>query len=484
MTSPAGPRGRSRWWTSLRGRSSLAFAGLALVLTLAVAVSVWVVVTTYLTGHRERVTVTQALNNAAQLQRGLGAQGLTPTELLAQLPRETGSASLALVDGQWSTTSLSTGSRDVPEGLRRLVVSGASGHQRAEVGGRTQLVVGVPLAAPGTAYFEVFPLQELDEAHRALGIALSVAVLVVPLLALVLGRWVTGPVMRPLDRVAAAAAAVAGGDLDARIDPGGDRHLAPIAASFNATAAHLARRVRADARFASDVAHELRTPLTTVGSAAHVLGSHRAALPPSGRDGLDLLVAEVERLQRLVQDLLEISRADSGTADVVLEPLVLADLVRRSVPAALLPLVHVDAGARDVVVTADRRRLHQVLRALVDNAERHAGGITAITVRTAPGADAGGAGRGLVVVDDAGPGIPPEERERVFERFARGRSAVRGAGGSGGLGLSLVERHLHACCGTVTVEDAPEGGARFVVELPVHADDPPATATAGGEGPA
>lgn len=459
---PSGPRWR-RSWSSLRGRATLAFAGLALGLTLLLVLGAWFTVTGYLRGQRESTTLAQAVRNAQQVQRSLEGEGVSRAQLLAQLPRSTGSRSLLLVEGEWFTSSLSLGSGEVPDVLREGVVAGTAARQRVELEGRTHLVVGVPLQAPGQAYFEVFPLSDLEDAYRILSVVLGLALVVVPLASLLLGWRLTRPVMRPLDVVSRAAAAIAAGDLDRRIDTGDDPHLAQLAASFNATADALQRRVVADQRFAADVAHELRTPLTALVGAAHVVASHRGALPAEGREGVDLLRTETERLRRLVEDLLEISRADSGTADAVPEALLLADLVRHSLSQEDLPHLRVSTPALTACVRGDRRRLHQVVVNLVDNAHRHGGGVTAVSVEVA-GDDAGGPVR--LLVDDAGPGIGPGERETVFERFVRGRTAQRSTGPGGGLGLSLVRRHVQACGGSVEVVESPWGGARFVVTLP------------------
>lgn len=439
----------------------MAFAALALVLSAAMAVAVWASVSRYLLAQREGTTLAQTMANADQLQRGLRAQGLSDPQLLAQLPREIGSTSLLVDDDEWFTTSLQVGRDDLPAQLRDVVVSGQASLQRITVGDRTMLAVGLPLAGLDEAYFEVFPLDELDQTYRILGAVLAAAGVAVPLASLVLGWWVTGPALRPLDHVASAAAAIAEGDLETRIDPRGDPKLVPLAASFNQTAEALEHRVRADARFAADVAHELRTPLTTMLSAVALVDGHRDRLPEDGQEGLDLLRVEVDRFQRLVLDLLEISRIDAGSADLAMDSLCLADLVRWSLPERLCSRLVVDPTAATVLVLADKRRLERVVGNLIENADKHGGGLTRVTVAcTAEGAQ--------VMVDDAGPGVAPAERERIFERFARGRRSARTSSEGAGLGLSLVRRHVHLLGGSVVVRDSPEKGARFVVTLPVE----------------
>ncbi|MGY2085733.1 ATP-binding protein [Blastococcus sp. SYSU DS0539] len=451
---------------TLRGRATVAFAAVTFALSAVLALAVWVAVSQYLLVQRERVTLVQASDNAVQVQRALASEGLGIPQVLAQLPRETGSTSLLADDGAWTTTSLLVGRDALPEALRETVVAGTPARQRIEVQGETMMAVGIPLAELRQAYVEVFPLDELDKTYRVLATVLAVAVLGSVPLSLVVGWYVTRPTLRPLDRISSAAAAVAGGALGTRIDPRGDPSLVPIATSFNQTADALEARVRSDARFAADVSHELRSPLTTMLGALDLVD---ATADPADRDqaeALALLRAEVLRFERLVADLLEISRSDAGSADLVAEPVRLASLVgavlaRHRLDGSARQLLTVEDDARDVLVCADKRRLERVLSNLLDNADKHGGGVTAVTV------DRHG-GTAVVRVDDAGPGVPEDERDRVFERFARGSGSIRTHTDGSGLGLALVSRHVRAMDGGVRIERSPAGGARFVVELPVE----------------
>ncbi|WP_104523431.1 HAMP domain-containing sensor histidine kinase [Blastococcus atacamensis] len=451
---------------TLRGRATLAFTAVTTVLSGVLAVAVWVAVSQYLLVQRERTTLVQAADNAAQVQRALGTEGLTVPQLLAQLPRETGSVSLYVDDGEWVTTSLLIGRDDLPDGLADEVLAGTPARQRITVGDATVMAVGIPLVGLDEAYFEIFPLEELDNTYRVLGTVLTLSVAgLVPLL-LPVGWWVTGPALRPLHRISSAAESIAAGDLTTRIDPRGDPSLVPIASSFNRTVAALEARVRTDARFAADVSHELRSPLTAMLGALELVETTAEDLPPEGSEALDMLRAELHRFERLVADLLEISRADAGNADLVVEEVRLAALVEEALSRRRLlgrgaERLSVTSEAAEVVIHADKRRLERVLGNLMDNADKHGGGLTAITV-------ARGADTACVLVDDDGPGVPPGERERVFDRFARGAGGIRTRTEGAGLGLALVARHVHAMGGTVTVGESPSGGARFGVELPIR----------------
>ncbi len=465
----ADPVRRPGRWTdpvrTLRGRATLAFTVVTAVLCSVLAAAVWVAVSQYLLVQRERTTLVQASDNASQVQRALGTEGLGVPQVLAQLPRETGSTSLYVDDGEWVTSSLLIGRDDIPASLAEPVLAGTPSRQRIATQDGTVMAIGIPLGRPDEAYFEIFPLDELDRTYRVLAAVLGISVIgLVPLL-LSVGWWVTGPALRPLHRIASAAEAFAEGDLSARVDSRGDPSLVPLASSFNRTADLLEGRVRADARFTADVSHELRTPLTAMRGAVDLVELSAGDLPADGREGLSLLRSEMEHFERLVADLLEISRADTGNADLVVEEVRLAalveeSLVRRRLAGRETAPLHVEDGADDVVIQADKRRLERVLGNLMDNADKHGGGLTGITVACRDSS-------ACVLVDDGGPGVPDQERLRVFDRFARGSGSIRTRTEGSGLGLALVARHVQAMGGTVTVGDSPSGGARFVVELPV-----------------
>jgi two-component system, OmpR family, sensor histidine kinase MtrB len=263
--------------------------------------------------------------------------------------------------------------------------------------------------------------------------------------------------------VVTKAAAVASGRFDVRLEESGDPELSRMAASFNQMTEALLARIRRDARFASDVSHELRSPLTTLAAALEVVGSRREEMPERARTGVDLLSAEIGRFERMVENLLEISRIDAGVEELVLDDVVLGEFVVEAVRTGTDPDVPVELepGAGETVVRADKRRLERVVANLIDNGQRHGGGVVRVVVeRDGPWAG--------FAVEDGGGGVAADLRERVFDRFFRGRAAgMRGAGEGSGLGLSLVHEHVGLHDGQVWVEDRPGGGARFVVRLPV-----------------
>ncbi|GAA2114500.1 HAMP domain-containing sensor histidine kinase [Nocardioides bigeumensis] len=444
----------------IRARATLLFGLVAAMLVVLAGTAVWFSVASYLLSQRQEVAVAQAVSNHEQVDLGLSSAGSSPPQVLAQLPRQLASTSLLRTpQDEWFTDDLTVDRGSIPASLVDRVASGRPYSQRTEVAGRPALVVGLPVGSAGGTYFEVFFLDELDETLRTLSLVLLLGGLVLPLAGLALGWWVMRPALRPLEQVADAVAAIAAGDVGARLDARGDPSLRSIAESFNVTAAALERRVKMDAKFAADVSHELRSPLTTMVNTVHLVDLHRDSMAPEAQEALDLLHAEVDGFQRLVQDLLEISRADAGSHQFTLVEFRLADLVQRALPARLSECLEVTSSGAEAVVYGDKRRLVRVLTNLVDNADRHGHGVHRVVVdATAEVAS--------LAVEDGGSGLMPRELEGIFDRFSRGRGSERGSTDGAGLGLALVAQHVRLMGGTVTAENRAGGGARFVVRLP------------------
>jgi two-component system sensor histidine kinase MtrB len=233
----------------------------------------------------------------------------------------------------------------------------------------------------------------------------------------------------------------------------------------------LVDRLERDARFASDVSHELRSPLTTLATTASVLQQHREDLSPAGQESLDLLLADLSIFQSLVEDLLEMARSDAGAVPLVMEKVPAIELLHQSVRSAAArhalvePVVEVDESVCDPLVEVDRRRFERVITNLIDNAHRYAEGAVAVRMNRV-------ANHLAINIDDAGPGVPLDEREHVFERFFRGRAAHdRGIARGTGLGLALVRDHVKAFGGTISVLESDDGGARFQILLPIVEGD-------------
>ncbi len=236
------------------------------------------------------------------------------------------------------------------------------------------------------------------------------------------------------------------------------------AGSMNARRALVPIRdaLRRQREFAADASHELRTPLAVVRASAEHL--RRNSERPVGEVGsaVDDITAEVDQLTALVEDLLLLARSDSGAVDLGREPVDLADVATDAsealVPLAAASQVTISVDPTPAEVIGDAGRLRQLVTILVDNAIRHGplGGTVAVTIRSDPR-------EATLTVDDDGPGIPPADRERVFDRFWRAPDARPGGTGLGlAIGAWIVEQHR----GTIAATERPGGGSRFIVRLP------------------
>jgi two-component system sensor histidine kinase MtrB len=454
----------------LRARVLAAFTIGALVLSALLATVTYGLVRGSLVRQRESAAVNQAYVNARYLRDSLRSAGADVSVLLDSLENPGGGIPVLLRDGVWYAP-LGTDRDDLPLALRDTVSRRQPARMRFSLDGQTQLGVGVPLPAVRAAYFEVTSFSDVEGTLSSLSISLLAAALVTTVAGAALGVSVSRRVLRPLAHVSAAAVAIAGGRLDARVANIDDADLGTLVDSFNEMASALQQRIERDARFASDVSHELRSPLTTLSASIQVLERRRDELPARAQAALDLLVADVQRFSTMVEDLLEISRFDAGAAVLDLEDVRISELVMHAVLAATdadVPIA-VAADAVDCVVQVDKRRLVRVVANLVGNAQFHGGGVVRVSIELVDG-------HVLIGVEDAGPGVPEQDRQRIFERFSRGATAAgrRGRGEGVGLGLALVREHVQLHGGKVWVEDRHEGsGARFVVQLPSAAAPPP-----------
>ncbi len=447
----------------LPARVALAWALGAALLTTVVGGSSYAFVRRFLLDERSEVTSRQAYSNARVVRDSLRVENVDISDLLESLNTDSGSFPLVRKNGEWYGTVSGVGPAVLTDSFLALLDQGKSGRQRFVVDGEPVLAVGVSMPAVGAEYVEIFPLESLRATLSALRNSLLLGTVFAIVVGATLGAWSARRVLRPLSRVARAAESLASGALDTRLSSERDTELNSLVASFNTMVDAVQRRIEREERFASDVSHELRTPLHTLSAAAEVLERRRAELPEKAQQAVDLINSQLRKLSQMVLDLLEIARIDAGVADVHLEEAEMVALTNRLVASSLNDpdVVRVEEGTTSTIGVVDRRRYEQVLRNLVDNATKYGEGVVGIRISAAMG-------KIMISVDDAGPGVGDGERQRIFERFSRGRAAhdVPGTG----LGLSLASDQARAMGATVQVGRSPEGGARFSVLVPAAVD--------------
>ena len=304
----------------------------------------------------------------------------------------------------------------------------------------------------------VYAAQPLEQVHDAVETVFRLAVVGIPLLVLITGTvtyLAAGRALRPVEAIRARVATTR--DPSVRVPvPAARDEVGRLAETMNEMLARLQAGQAVQRRFVADASHELRSPLATIATGLELLSRGDA-----DRDTITALRGETERLGRLVDALLLLARADeSGLRprfeDVDLDEVAEAERLR---PAGrIVPRIE----AAHVRVVGDRGQLGQVVRNLVDNACRHARSTVVVSV--------GHAGEYAALdVSDDGPGVPAEQRTRVFERFVRLDDARARADGGAGLGLAIVAEVVAAHGGTVDVVGSPLGGALFRVRLPIPA---------------
>jgi two-component system sensor histidine kinase MtrB len=441
----------------LRVRLIAGFAAGALALSATMALASYQVARQSLLAERERTAVRAAYYDAAVVRSGLGAS-VRPDLLAVLRTLDTGENRRAVLqrDGAFFARQADQGvTGAIPAELQQRAAGGTAAVQRVRMDGRATLVVAVPLST-SDVFYEVDSLQELEHTLSVLTGVLTLVAVSTAALGALLGWYASRYVLRPLTRVADAAQEIAGGASISRLDPAAEPDLARLTTSFNHMVDELSARTERDRRFAADVSHELRSPLQTLAAAASVLERRRDHLDKRTATAAGLVTDEIARFQQLVNDLLELSRGDRPAAR---SPIDVAELARQVCRDRRVPEAIVGADG-PVTWSVDRRRVGQLLGNLLDNAQAYGGGAIAVTL----GCD-GDVGR--IDVDDEGPGVSPEDKPVIFDRFVRGRSAGARADSNGaGLGLALVAQHAAAHGGTAAVLDRPGGGARFRVSLP------------------
>ena len=449
-------RARNRHGMSLRIRLlALGVMGVAVALALGSLV-LYAVLT---------LTVNRTVDDGAFASARAVAAMVSDNAVPSPLP-VSGSQVVQVVDGSGAVVSASVSADRLTPLLRPPELARALAGQRISIPGARAGLSGTlraiaVRAGPATAAQSIIvavPVNDIEQAQTVLRITLLLAYPpLVVVMALIAWR-VIGSTLKPVETLRSGAARISGSDQDERLAvPESADEIRALALTLNDMLDRLAAARGRQRAFVADAAHELRSPLASMRTQLEV-AQH---LGEGGELATDLL-ADVARLSTLVEDLLLLARAGSDTTHPSLRESV-------DVRALLVATAERYAGARvpvsvtggpAVYANVNADELRRVLANLVDNAVRHASSVVVLAVR------AEGGGAVLTVVDD-GPGIPADERERVFERFARLDDARdRDAGGTG-LGLAIVRELLRRSEASISLQENPSGpGLTAKVHLP------------------
>jgi len=338
------------------------------------------------------------------------------------------------------------------------------------------LIVGRKIVIPKSGKYEMYLVYSLNNQNRTLSIITNALLFTGFALIFLIGliTWlVVRQVVKPVREAASIAQKFTQGDFSQRMKVESSDEIATLGSAFNEMALSLESQIsrlenlsRVQQRFVSDVSHELRTPLTTLRMASEVIYAQKESFDPTIARSSELLVAQLDRFERLLEDLLEVSRFDAEVA--ILEPVEfdLITLIERCI-ADVRASAHdhvisitIDHETEHVMMKADMRRVERIMRNLLSNALDHAEekpvNVTVISTRTEV----------AIGVRDYGTGIEPAALSRIFDRFWRAdpsRSRVRGGTGLG-LSIALEDARLHN--GELDAWGSLGEGAHFVLTLP------------------
>lgn len=446
---------------SLRVRAIIGFGAVSLVLAGTLSFFTYALVRNWIVDDRRNAAVHQAYTSARLVRSRLQSGETDFAALVSGLQVTGGGYTLMERNGQWYSSSVAADRSQVPASLQAVVADGHAGWQTVGTAQGPVLAIGVPIAEASARLYFLEPLNDVEHTLNVLATVLAVGAGLAAVVGAGTGAFVSGRILRPLRDVSAVARDIGAGQ-HARLPAStGDPDLEPLVVSFNHMVDELEERARREARFASDVSHDLRGPLAAFAAAVSVVQRRRDTLPPEACAAVDVLEEEVQSFARLVSDLLEISRFEAGTATLDNERVDAVGFVGALLDeiGLQIPVAHPPGYAPSV--TVDRRRMQRVFTNLFDNADRYAGGATRVVIEPAA------AGLVAIAVEDHGPGVPPEWRQAIFSRYERGRAEHDPSMPKGtGLGLALAAQHTKLHGGSIRVEDAPGGGARFVIELP------------------
>src|SRR5215813_207615 len=340
-------------------------------------------------------------------------------------------------------------------------------------GGGELMITALPFTARDGSRYLIeagASYERVEDALRGLLLALALGLPLTIGVAVVGGYWLMRRALRPVGEITQSAERITSRNLGERLPEmrTGDE-LEQLSVSLNRMIARLEESFLYVSRFTADASHELRTPLTILRGELEA-ASGQPEVAPNLRETIGSALEETERLSRIVESLMAISRLDAGEARMEHDILDLAELAASTTEQMRLLAEDKEIALRceseeSVSVEGDRARLKQVIVNLVDNAIKYtpAGGLVGVKVYASNG-------RAVLEVNDNGVGIPPEALPHIFERFYRvDKTRSRQMGGAG-LGLSIIKAIVTAHGGQVRVESLEGRGSRFLVELPIHSN--------------
>lgn len=391
------------------------------------------------------------------------------------------------IKNNYELTSNLTDAKSIPDNLRKRVLKNNSlawGYTRLSysgIGSSAALAIGDEIIIPNAGLYQMYVIFSLANQNTTLGLiknSLYLTGLALLLLIALIIWLVLRQVVRPVREAARIATNFTSGDFSQRMKIGSAEELAALGNSFNEMADSLEKQIRrlenlsrVQQRFVSDVSHELRTPLTTLRMASEVINSARLEFEPNVSRSTELLIAQLDRFERLLEDLLEVSRFDAEVAVLESIDFDIVELVNKCVFD--LEMVAQESSTKlvvlnqekPIIINADIRRIERVLRNLLSNAIEHCEAKPIEVSIVADELDL------AIAVRDFGVGLDEVSSGKVFDRFWRADVSRARIRGGTGLGLSIAREDAHLHNGELTVWGQLGQGSNFVLSLPRKAGE-------------
>ncbi|MCL4394088.1 MAG: HAMP domain-containing histidine kinase [Chloroflexi bacterium] len=457
---------------SIRLRLTLWYVALLAVILITFSGTLFAILSFSLFDQVDRTLQTRA----AEVQNGADAALQVQSESFATPGIY---VQLATPDGSPVSSSENLGSQvlDMPPAAVDRAKSGVPVFVNLTVANVPLRAYVAPLSARGQVIgiIEVAqPLQSVDDTLRRLGVLLAFGIVGGLVLAFVVGAFIAQRALAPIDRMTQAARGIANaGDLSRRIEqPATSDEVGRLASTFNGMLERIEQLFKAQQRFVADVSHELRSPLTAIRGHLDLVRRGAFETEADREDSIAAIDAESARMQRMVQDLLLLARADAGIQiqkNPVEVDTLLLDVYRQA--RMMAKGVQVSLGAEDqAMVLGDVDRLKQLLLNLVDNAIKYTPGGGEVTLSLERDKE-----WVRVAVADTGVGIPEQDLPKIFDRFYRvDKSRTRNPSDDGvgaGLGLAIVKTIVDAHGGRIDVSSQAGKGTTFTVWLPLASDN-------------
>lgn len=434
---------------------------IALSISAVTSLAIFQIAESYLTNQRIAIATSQ-VSVASRLVAQAIYNGNTPLDSLLTASNTFANAQTAIrQNDEWFVSKAGFDIEEIPNEIIDLVNQGNPVRSVISFGGNPAIAIAIPISINDATNYQFVGVVATLELQRTLSLLQNVllaGVIFSSVGGAFVGFWLSRRVSEPLHDVSEAAQRIAFGDLTIQIATPSEPDLKNIADTFNFMTKSLQNRIAREARFGAVVSHELKSPLTAIRGATDLLDGMRSELPKKATLSIDILNERVRYFERILNDLIEISRYESGTVQANLEELAIQPLLKALLnrdQRAHIQLID-SSSTKHSIALVDSKRFQQIFQNLVSNAETYAHGLSAIRIEESEE-------QIIIHFDDSGIGIPNDIEHVIFDPFFR--APQHSAHPGSGLGLTISKEHANIMGGDLNVSKSPDGGARFSLHL-------------------